>query len=187
MQIHRFGGGIFTIEGFLTPAECEEFIVRSERLGFSEATITTEEGERLYPDERNNYRVIFEDEALASLLFDRAAPMLPQRFDEWHVCAFNSHFRFYRYEPTQQFAWHKDGTVRVSPAKESFLTFMMYLNANFEGGSTQFGWEQIVPATGTALIFPHRLRHQGAPVVSGTKYVLRTDVFYEQRDTGDQA
>ena len=101
MQVHRFGGGIFTIESFLSIRECEEFIHRSEGLGYEEATITTEQGERLFPDERNNHRVIFEDHALANRLFERAAPMLPAAIDGWHVHAFNPLFRFYRYERNQ--------------------------------------------------------------------------------------
>lgn len=59
------------------------------------------------------------------------------------------------------------------------LTFMVYLNEDFEGGRTEFGWEVVAPATGTALVFPHRRRHRGAVVSAGRKYVLRTDVMYE--------
>ncbi len=55
---------------------------------------------------------------------------------------------------------------------------MVYLNDDFTGGSTDFGWESVVPRQGMALVFPHRLRHQGSAVVNGVKYVLRTDVMY---------
>jgi hypothetical protein len=34
------------------------------------------------------------------------------------------------------------------------------------------------PVRGTALVFRHRLLHEGAPVLTGRKYVLRTDVMY---------
>lgn len=180
MQLHRLGGGIFTIDGFLAPEECARLIVRGEGMGFQEATITTADGERLYPDERNNHRVIFDDPVLGAELFTRASSVLPPSIDGWMLSGFNLRFRFYRYTPKQLFAWHKDGTVRLSATTESFLTFMMYLNEDFKGGSTQFGWEQVNPRTGTALVFPHRLRHQGAAVTVGTKYVLRTDVLYEQ-------
>lgn len=54
----------------------------------------------------------------------------------------------------------------------------MYLNDDYAGGATQFAWETIEPTAGSALVFPHRLRHQGAPLIAGTKYVLRTDVMY---------
>jgi hypothetical protein len=31
------------------------------------------------------------------------------------------------------------------------------------------------------LLFVHERKHEGAPVTSGRKYVLRTDVMYESR------
>jgi hypothetical protein len=38
----------------------------------------------------------------------------------------------------------------------------------------------IVPRQGTALVFAHSQLHEGAPVLSGRKYVLRTDVLYRR-------
>jgi hypothetical protein len=38
----------------------------------------------------------------------------------------------------------------------------------------------VVPRTGHALIFEHGLRHQGAEVSRGIKYVLRSDVMFER-------
>jgi predicted 2-oxoglutarate/Fe(II)-dependent dioxygenase YbiX len=182
MEIHRFGAGVFTITGFLSQAECAAFIGGSEKRGYSEAGIRTEDGELLYKEARNNDRVVFDDASLAQFLFERARPLLPAEIDGWRLCGFNDRFRYYRYSERQQFDWHLDGTVRVVPGRESFLTFMMYLNDDFEGGSTEFGWEKVAPLAGMALVFPHRVRHRGAPVDSGLKYVLRTDVMYEGAD-----
>ena len=180
MQIHRLGAGVFTIEGFLSPEECAGFIARSEGMGYAEAAIRGDDGERVYKDARNNDRIIFDDRELANALFGRARPLLPPSIDDWQVSGFNERWRFYRYDQAQQFSWHQDGTVRLSPDEESMLTFMIYLNDGFEGGSTDFGWESVKPVQGTALVFPHRLRHQGATVRSGVKYVLRTDVLYRR-------
>lgn len=182
MEVRRLGAGVFTIPGFLSPAECASFIESSERRGYAEAGIRTEQGELLYKDARNNDRVVFDDASLAQFLFDRARPLLPPEIDGWQLAGFNYRFRYYRYAERQQFDWHLDGTVRAIPGQESFLTFMMYLNEGFEGGSTEFGWEKVAPAEGMALVFPHRVRHRGAPVASGIKYVLRTDVMYEGTD-----
>lgn len=182
MEIQRRGAGVFTIMGFLSQAECASFIDSSEKRGYSEAGIRTEDGELLYKEARNNDRVVFDDEALAQFLFDRALPLLPPVVDGWRLCALNSRFRYYRYSERQQFDWHMDGTVRVTPGQESFLTFMMYLNDDYEGGSTEFGWDKVAPVEGMALVFPHRIRHRGAPVSSGVKYVLRTDVMYQGAD-----
>ena len=36
----------------------------------------------------------------------------------------------------------------------------------------------IKPKQGQVLIFEHQQLHEGAPVLTGQKYVLRTDVMY---------
>ena len=41
----------------------------------------------------------------------------------------------------------------------------------------------VKPRQGMALIFAHPLLHKGEPVVSGRKYVLRTDVMCVRRST----
>lgn len=178
MQIHRLGAGVFTIESFLSPDECAELIAYSERHGYSEAAIRTPDGERIYKDARTNDRIVYDDPALSKRLFPRAQPLLPAELDDWKVSGFNERWRYYRYDLAQQFTWHLDGTVRLPTGEESILTFMIYLNDDFEGGSTDFGWESVKPAQGMALVFPHRLRHQGSAVKTGLKYVLRTDVLY---------
>ena len=61
---------------------------------------------------------------------------------------------------------------------------MVYPNSDFVGGETRF-YDQdrglrltVRPARGMALGFEHLQLHEGSPVVSGRKYVLRTDVMY---------
>src|SRR5579872_5179061 len=61
---------IFTIRGLLSVFECRELVERIEREGPTAAPITTLQGPRIMPAIRNNERVMFEDEALANLLFD---------------------------------------------------------------------------------------------------------------------
>jgi hypothetical protein len=127
--------------------------------------------------------VIFDDVALATKMYERSKPVLPAAMDGWQLCGFNERLRFYRYGPGEYFKWHKDGTFSRSDREESLLTFMIYLNADFEGGATQFKWETIQPEQGMALVFPHRHTHQGSAIVAGTKYVLRTDVMYRLANT----
>ncbi len=182
MTITRVGAGIFTIDGFLLPQECERFFAQSEAIGFSEAVISTDDGDQLMKDARNNDRILYDNRELAASLFARALPHLPAAIDGWTPSGFNERFRFYRYTSEQYFKWHQDGTHRPSAHEESFLTFIIYLNDSYEGGATEFAWEKVQPMAGRALVFPHRLRHQGAKIVAGTKYVLRTDVMYSGRD-----
>ena len=60
------------------------------------------------------------------------------------------------------------------------MTFMVYLNDDFEGGETDFGDFLVTPKIGDALCFMHSSMHEGRAVSNGTKYVLRTDVMYKQ-------
>ena len=55
---------------------------------------------------------------------------------------------------------------------------MVYLNEGFEGGETVFEGVSITPTLGMAPVFEHKLRHEGAAVTSGRKYVLRSDVMF---------
>lgn len=122
---------------------------------------------------------------MASSLFERARFALPATYKRWRLAGFNERLRYYRYSKDQQFDWHLDGSVQLNPGMASALTFMIYLNDGFEGGDTEFGWDKFAPVRGMALVFPHRLRHRGAPVLAGRKYVLRTDVMYERVDADD--
>ncbi|WP_251779000.1 2OG-Fe(II) oxygenase [Caldimonas mangrovi] len=178
MQVDRFGAGVLAISGFLSKDECKRFISLSEETGYEEASVHTDAGERVFREARNNDRIIFDDPSLAHRLYQRALPYLPSVVDGWQPSGFNERMRYYRYEQQQQFTWHQDGTYRRTEREESFLTFLMYLNENFKGGETAFGWDSIRPKQGMAVVFPHRLRHMGAAVTEGVKYVLRTDVMY---------
>jgi hypothetical protein len=170
----------YTIDGVLTAAECDALVTRAEKAGFEDAPLTV--GPNVYemhPDVRNNTRVMFDDEPLASQLFERLRPRLPEQAGDWALHGLNERFRVYRYTPGQRFKWHRDGSFQRSRYEESLYTLMVYLNQGFDGGRTEFSdYGAVEPVTGRALIFHHPLPHQGAKVVRGTKYVLRTDVMY---------
>lgn len=59
-------------------------------------------------------------------------------------------------------------------ADGSEYSFSLPLNGNFTGGGTFFGEGSAVvrPRVGEALVHPGHLRHGGAPVVDGVRYVL---------------
>jgi len=130
------------------------------------------------------------------------------------VAGLNARWRLYKYRPNDIFRAHTDGAwpgSGVSPSTDqlvhdmygdrfSQLTFVLYLNDDFEGGETSFylpkgGPIQGIRATGPVEVFPvaaeqgaalcffhgqHPLSplHEGSLVTSGTKYIVRTDVLY---------
>lgn len=185
MHKERIDGDlIFVVHDFLTPAECQSFIKWSEREGYDEATITTMFGAVMDKGVRDNSRFMIDVPDLADQLWQRARPFIAERDDDWRAVGLNERFRFYRYDPTQKFALHYDGFFRRDDGDQSQLTFMVYLNDEFQGGETRFYDENrelhvsVRPQRGKALVFAHRQLHEGAPVIEGRKYVLRTDVMY---------
>lgn len=179
---------VFTVADLFTPDECDAYVAVAESIGFGAAPITTAAGPVMNPSVRNNERVMLDDPARAAELWRRVEP-----FVRGHALAFegvtpvgvNERLRFYRYDPGQSFRWHRDGFFERTdtPTRErSRLTYMVYLNDDFDGGETAFrtlaGTFDVRSVKGTALVFHHPVMHQGAPVVRGRKYVLRTDVMY---------
>lgn len=170
---------IVTVTDVLSEQECQDLIALTEAQGYEAAPITTALGFVHAPEVRNNRRVMIDDPARAAWLWDRVRPHVPSERLGWRVVGLNERFRYYRYEPGQYFRWHMDGAFRRSPAEQSLLTLMVYLNDDVVGGATEFAdADRVLPATGKALMFDHHVLHQGAPVREGVKYVLRTDVMY---------
>lgn len=178
---------LLTIPNFLPPDVCRAEIARAEAIGFAPAPITTRRGFVMMPEVRNNTRVMLDDGDLAARLFTELAPRLASLCEP--PVGLNERLRYYKYGPAECFRWHHDGSFRRANGEESELTFLVYLNDEFEGGETEFEYRSpswpgrsIRPQTGMALIFTHRVQHQGAPVASGTKYVLRSDVMFRRRE-----
>lgn len=178
------GNKLFLIHDFLSASECEKFIAQSENEGYETASIDAGAGAIIRTDIRNNTRLISDDDALAATFFERAKPFLPANWLGWDLIGFNERFRYYRYDVGQTFHTHFDGAFSRSGVEQSHFTFLIYLNADFEGGHTNFYNDEgdllhsVAPKTGSALVFWHPMLHEGATVNKGRKYVLRTDVMY---------
>lgn len=165
---------LWTRDAVLSEQECRELITTIEQANPGLATQN--------PMYRDQDRVIVDDAALASLLFERLGPSLPERIGGLRVAAVNERFRLYRYAVGQRFAPHMDHWYQPSPRRITVLTVLVYLNAGFEGGATRFHEQLddvVVPVRGRAAVFQHKIRHEGEPVRAGTKYALRTDILYE--------
>ncbi|GMU54106.1 MAG: hypothetical protein AMXMBFR33_32520 [Candidatus Xenobia bacterium] len=176
---------VFVLRDFLSPEECQRQIALTEGDGYIPAGLTVGPDKYVQaPEIRNNDRVIRDDPELASQLWRRASPCTPPQFEEWTAIGLNERFRYYRYQPGQRFAPHYDGKFRRDAHEQSKLTFMVYLNDEFQGGETIFYSDRerellrVQPRAGMALVFKHAILHEGSSVVAGTKYVLRTDVMY---------
>lgn len=172
----------FTIDDVLSPDECRALIARIEAAGTIVAPITRPEGPVLDLGVRNNTRVMFDDPELASLLYERVKSRLPATISGGEVVGANERLRCYRYAVGQRFAPHYDGAFVRDEAERSQLTFIVYLNDDFTGGETaMLDFDEVIaPRPGRALLFQHKLLHEGCAVTSGVKYAVRSDIMYRR-------
>ena len=178
MQLNTFTKNIFTIDNFWTTRACEDFIAKSEALGYEAATLDTENGQKIVESIRNNNRLIYKDITLAEQLWQQLKPFAPDQIGYSKAIGLNELFRFYKYEAGQVFKRHRDQSYIRNEIEASYYTFMIYLNDNYEGGETTFDGLTIRPQQGTALVFLHDLEHEGSVVRQGVKYVLRSDIMF---------
>ena len=112
-------------------------------------------------------------------LYDEVEEYLPpfKKLESFRVKRYNSN-------SDDRFDMHVD--VASTPASPRALSFLYYLNDDFEGGETHFeGWQKIIPKKGNVIVFPPywMFPHAGLPVIKGTKYIMSTYLHvYDQRD-----
>ncbi|MFD3872105.1 2OG-Fe(II) oxygenase [Streptomyces sp. NPDC058623] len=126
----------------------------------------------------------------------------------WKPAAVNPRMRFITYEHGGLLVPHYDSPYFAPDGRRTLLTVVVYLSYEAVGGETRFiadeqnelpfvqrdfsDWprpakpEEILsthrPEPGDALLFWHRTLHDSAPILEGTKTILRTDVLYEPID-----
>lgn len=180
---------IFTIANFFSPDECRDAIERGENTGFAAAGVQTKDGRAEMLGLRNNDRAAFDSPEFADELWLRLRPFVPSPLFGRTAIGLSETLKFYRYDVGQTFKMHQDGSVKRPNGEKSQVTFMIYLNDDFEGGHTKFELREphqaadVAPQAGMALLFLHTLRHEGAQVLEGRKYVLRSDVMYSAPET----
>lgn len=176
---------------------CLDLIDKAERIGFKEADVRFYEEKKKMNNIRNNSRIEFEDfeflEKLETSIIQNLGESFPFIMENEKLnkdvtfSGLNNHLRFYKYEPYQYFKPHKDGGYDMD-GKESLITVLLYLN-DTDGGETVLMPEgpskpesfiYFKPHAGDVLLFSHPIWHEGKPVNSGKKYVLRSDMFYNK-------
>ncbi|KAH9499617.1 hypothetical protein Btru_074278 [Bulinus truncatus] len=211
LPVLDYGDECFLLNHVLTDQECQHFIREGETVGF---------GDILYSraDYRSCQRLSFQSVELARLFWARIREQLKSIVIKqdphdlhiegvthlmqgtWVPRGLNDIFRLVRYNPGDHFAPHNDGYFVRSASVRSLQTFMIYLNSDFTGGSTNFidptqklykGPDgrycaeeknifcRIQPEVGQAIIFNHNRLHEGEQLQHGVKYILRTDIMFE--------
>lgn len=175
----------FVLYNVFSKEECEDYIRKTEEMGYEEALVNVGYGrQEMMKDVRNNTRCIWDSEEEATRIWDRIKQHIPETWANRKVMGLNERLRFLKYEPGEYFAPHMDGCYMRENGERSYITVQLYLNEGFEGGSTTFmnyGEKQrveVVPKTGLVLVFQHDIMHEGSKLVKGRKYTVRTDVMY---------
>lgn len=169
---------LHVFEGFMCPNHCRQTIA-----------LLTNADKTLRVDDRfrSNDRITLMDQfARAANFFASIEEHVPLfREDGFEPVGCNPRFHVYRYDkPGDQFTLHADQPY-ILEDMISFYTVLVYLNDDYRGGEALIGGtEKFQPHAGTALIFPHYILHGAAPLVSGARHTLRTDVMYRSAKLG---
>ncbi|KAL3894460.1 MAG: hypothetical protein SGCHY_005263, partial [Lobulomycetales sp.] len=190
----------FTLSGVFSAGECAQLMQCGERIGYLDALSYGTAGRMAAQG-----CVWIVPSSLHAQLFARVEPHLPAEIKGRALTGLNRRFRFYRYTPQHcEYRAHVDGSwppsgfhpengdykFDVSEGRQwSCLTFLIYLNDGFRGGSTSFFWPDpdgglaargIRPRAGCVAVFPHgdttgALVHEGSRVTECEKVIIRTD------------
>lgn len=121
----------------------------------------------------------------------------------WVPLKVNPCFRISRYIPGNKFLPHFDAPYCQSSTIKSGMSLVIYLNDDFTGGQTLcYNHEYtrsmaglsvdeimritdmkpvaISPTQGSVVMFPHSLLHSAESLTEGTKFVIRTDLVFQQ-------
>lgn len=204
--------GAYQLLNVLAEDECARLRALTETLGYlPDAAVS------LPRSVRHNDNVVWvTDEKTDGILWQRVAALANEEleiFGNKKAVGLNSRFRFYRYGPGDFFKAHSDGSwpgsriidgelvANAYADRYSLMTFLIFLNEDFEGGATRF-WVNadnpqqparqggptravdIRTPAGGVLCFPHGLHplhciHSSEPIEQGVKYIIRTDMLFE--------
>ena len=91
------------------------------------------------------------------------------------------------YKPDGHYDWHSDYAIHDYSGVRA-LTFIWYLNEDFDEGETEFfNGEKITPKTGRLLIFPANWMyvHRGCRVKNNNKYIATGWYHHQSGNTKD--
>ncbi|HTJ85092.1 MAG TPA: hypothetical protein VL400_25425, partial [Polyangiaceae bacterium] len=101
--------GHIVIDDVLSADACAARRAHAATLDFQLASIAYPSGTRVATDVRNNARAIEHDPSLADRLFQLLRPHLPARVHGRDLVGLSPRIRYYRYQPGERFAPHRDG------------------------------------------------------------------------------
>ncbi|RYH14667.1 hypothetical protein EON65_33255 [archaeon] len=132
--------GCFALRNVLSADECDMWLGIANMMGFAPDAVVG-----------INHVLWLAEDKLVQSLFQRVQALLPQEIEGGALTGLNARLRFFRYEAGAQYRIHIDGAWPGSgfdkdgqPVEDIYgdrysrLTFLVYLNDDFEGGCTTF-------------------------------------------------
>eukprot|EP00918_Siedleckia_nematoides_P052446 GHVU01114589.1.p1 GENE.GHVU01114589.1~~GHVU01114589.1.p1 ORF type:complete len:203 (-),score=17.85 GHVU01114589.1:1007-1615(-) len=183
----RLPGGklAFVLDYVYSKQECDDYIKLTETKGYEPAKVNVGRPgvDVLATDVRKSSRCIWDSFEETEKLWKKLEPHIPPTWNGRKVLGLNERMRFLRYAKKDYFKPHYDGNYVRDNGEKSYITVMVYLNEGFAGGTTTFIHPfgdniEIIPQTGSVLVFQHDVFHEGAELINGQKYTIRTDVMY---------
>ena len=167
---------LYSIDNILTNEQCQKYIDL-----FNDPSKV----ENINDKHRKYHRIQFQDKELAQLLYEKVKHYIPKKIINISV-GMNSFIRLSKYEPGQFFGIHKDGINfdHENNKNMSYATLNIFLNDGFEGGETIFYENnkktitlKCKPKKSRGCFFYSQQFHEGAKLINGYKYLLRTDLM----------
>lgn len=159
------------IDKFLTDEECDNYISLIEE--------KTKDVCVPFTNNTTNFNHKYVDNELAQIFYDKLVngPLDSTRANDLIMMS--------KYVEGEKFGLHTDtGLFYDSKSKtKSRYTMLIYLNDNFDGGSTVFYnnnfviTDTVVPKRGSCLIFDIDLWHEGQPISNGIKYWIGCEII----------
>lgn len=204
--------GAYQLLNVLSAEECTRLRQLTETLGYlPDAAVSLPRSVR-----HNDNVVWITDEQTDGMIWQRVSALANHSleiFGQRQALGLNARFRFYRYGVGDFFKPHSDGAwpgsriidgeliANAYPDRYSQMTFLIFLNDDFDGGATRFLVNAEKPGqparqgkpvkavdvrtpAGGVLCFPHGMHplhcvHSSEPIEHGVKYIIRTDMLFE--------
>ena len=174
------------VEDVFSLIECKKIIEISETIGYEKASLFDRNGKQFfYTYIRDSLRCIIDDSQFALTLEQRIQHLIPNEYRGKKYHSINPRFRFLKYnEITHHFTPHQDCCYSTDKIM-SMITILIYLNNDYIGARTSLNKDiktiigEIEPKPGLVYLMDQDILHSVPNLISGTKYVIRTELMYE--------
>ena len=167
---------LYEIDNILTEEECQYYMSLFDNKDMVED---------IDDKHRKYHRIQIVNQEFANRLYQKVKGYLPKKIKKI-ADGMNDHIRLSKYDAGQFFGIHKDG-MNFDPNNKnrmSYATLNIFLNDDFEGGETTFYEKDgktmrfvCKPKAGRGAFFYSQQFHEGNKILSGNKFLIRTDLF----------